>query len=274
MSNPFGHLQDDQQLTPHVARSQLLDSVRRGFVPLRNVFVQLPRSSPVRGALLGDMVTARQGRALDALLLLHALWPVIDGDPLPIATWANLLSPAHGQCSASSASKAFGVLSDFNLVDRRREGKRSVVTPLLEDGSGKVWSRPRDHFFVIPHAYWKGGLFDRLHLPGKAMLLIMLKETQGIPSFEMAVERASAWYAISERTAERGYRELSDSGLLLTHIQYGVSPRLPPGVRRRRFHRALREPFSSDSRTRLQLHATTGAKAAYGGAEESGRRLN
>jgi hypothetical protein len=73
----------------------------------------------------------------------------------------------------------------------------------------------------------------------------------------MAVERASTWYGISERTAERGYQQLRNQEtelgqpLLLEHRQVVVDPRSPTGLRAV-WHRALADPYSMRERARLQ----------------------
>lgn len=99
---------------------------------------------------------------------------------------------------------------------------------------------------------------DRLTFPGKAMFLIMLSETTQNPSFAMAAERAPSWYGISERTAERGYKELRNqetaegSPLLLEHPQYKRNARSPTGYLTV-VHRALSGPYSQAARAKLQL---------------------
>lgn len=267
-SDPFSSLQDEVPPTPHEARKTLLDSARRGYVPVRNVFVQQDPGNEERGSILAALVTKRQERALDALLTLYALQPILTADdPLPLGVWSNILS-TRTPCGVTTASKTFRFLEDAALLTRTRRGLSTVLTPLREDGTGRPWNRPGMRaddapsgpiqdgaYFTIPHEYWNDGYIDRLRLPGKAMLLIMLKETQGKPSFEMAVDRAKRYYGISERTAERGYRELNDEKLLLTHIQKTASARLPAGVMREIYHRALRDPFSTDHRRNLQTEA-------------------
>lgn len=255
----FQGLEDQKPLTPAEAQADLLDSAKRGFVPIRNDFVQRPEQGKPRASLLAKFVTGRQERALDAFLLLHALQPVL-GDPLSNGTWAHLLS-VRGVCSPSTASKTFKVLEEMNLARRHHEKHRVIITPLLEDGSGREWVKPRSRdddtsaYFVVPHAYWTSGYAEKLRLPGKAMLLIMLKETQVNPAFSMSVEKAPEWYGISERTAERGYRELGTLGLIQTHIQKVASSRLPAGVMRSVYHRALRGAFSTDTRKQLQARS-------------------
>lgn len=272
MSNdPFAGIEDQVEMPTSEARTQLLDSARRGFCPLRNTFVQWPNTAKSRPSILAKMVTNRQERALDAFLLLHALQPILEGDPLPMGTWANLLSGRH-TCSVPTASKTFRTLEDMKLLSRDPSGHLKKLTLKLEDGTDQPWVKAgsdatvREGYFAIPHEYWTDGYVDRLRLPGKAMLLIALKETQGAghTSFEMALERAQEWYGVSERTAERGFNELDKEKLLQTHIQKVANPKLPPGVTQRRYHRALREPFSTDYRQQLQSQATSRAKAAAG----------
>lgn len=273
--DPFADLVDEEPLTPAAALSGLLTSVRREYCPVRNSFVQRLPGSGDRSSSLASFVTNRQERALDAILTTYALQPVLsEDDPLPLGAWANILS-TRKPCGITTVSRVFRVLEDMKLVTRKRRGHMSIITPLREDGSGEPWSKPgllqpdssseSDGYFTIPHEYWTEGYIDRLRLPGKAMLLIMLKETQGKPPFEMAVDRAQKWYGISERTAERGYAELNAEKLLDIHIQREASPRLPKGVLRERYHRALRDPFSTVRRRELQLEARRQSTPRKGG---------
>ncbi|WP_181724205.1 hypothetical protein [Nocardia gipuzkoensis] len=273
-ADPFAGLVDEDALGPQEALAALLSSAKRDYVPVRNVFVQRPSGEKRRSSMLAMFVGQRQERALDAILTLYALQPVLsEDDPLPLGAWANILS-TRKSCGLTTASKTFRVLEDMGLVTRVRQGHRTVITPLLEDGSRQAWSRPGAQggdlvssggYFTIPHEYWTDGYIDRLRLPGKAMLLIMLKETQGSPPFEMAIDRAQKWYGISERTAERGYIQLSAEGLLDVHIQRSASPRLPKGVLRERYHRALRDPFSTNRRRELQAEARKHSRPVKGG---------
>ncbi|MGI5151362.1 hypothetical protein ACQEVC_34200 [Plantactinospora sp. CA-294935] len=277
MSNPFADVKDEDPLDGPDARSRLLEGAKRGYAPLRKVFVQRPDRGAARASVLAAMVTARQERALDAFLLLHGLEPVLDNDnPLALAVWARMLSAPGDRWSPQNVGRAFEALEKRNLVIRESKGRGILVRPKLEDGSGAAWTRPGADattvgkgYLTIPHTYWTTGLVDRLSMPGKAMFLIMLSETTKNPTFSMAVERAQSWYGISERTAERGYRELkeqkADDGgpLLLEHRQLVADARSPTGLRAV-WHRALAAPYSQAARAELQ-RAT--AKAARRGAE-------
>jgi hypothetical protein len=266
---PFAGLTDAVEPTAVETRAALLSSTRRGYVPCRKEFVQKRRGEhgEARGAVLAQFVTGRQQRALDALLLLHALEPVNRDDPLDIRTWARILSVST-RCTPNAASKAFAVLDEMGLVTREQMGRRAVVTPLRETADGAPWTRPgedRDEggpgFFVIPHQYWTEGLSEKLTLPGKAMLLVLLHDTQtpSTPTFSVPLDRMASWYGISERTAERGYRELEKAGVLAQHVQKVVDHRHPAG-RRTIHHRALLSPFSTMDRQVLQVKTRTAVR--------------
>lgn len=44
-------------------------------------------------------------------------------------------------------------------------------------------------YMVVPHAVFSDDVLDRLHLPGLAMLLVALKETNAKSVFSVSVER-------------------------------------------------------------------------------------
>jgi hypothetical protein len=166
-----------------------------------------------------------------------ALEPILDGTPLPLRTWAKMIGSEERPCSSQSASLAFDTMVDYNLITRTNKGRTVIVAPRLQDGSGADWDNPGSNpatigkgYLTISHAYWTTGLVDRLIFPGEALFLIMLSETTKDRSFAMAAERAPSWYGISERTAERCYKELREQEtaggvpLLLEHSQYRRAP--------------------------------------------------
>ncbi|KKB98913.1 hypothetical protein [Mycolicibacter arupensis] len=265
--DPFDEVEPDAPpMSPGETVASLLASAKRGYVPLRKVFVQKERHETERAAKLAELVHGRHHRPLDALLLLHALEPILGDDPISMRTWARMMS-TKTRCSPGAASKAFDALTELQLVHRTETGNALAVHPLHE-GTGGLWSRPGEDdeeggpgYFTLPHAYWTSGYADRLTLPGKAMLLIILAETQSPTkrTFAMPVSRAQAWYGISERTAERGYRELMNVGVLLTKIQKVPDARHPAG-RREVYHRALASPFSTFDRSLLQSQAKAAAQ--------------
>lgn len=269
MFDPFEGLNDAPELTPAEHRTALLRRARRGYVPLRKVLVQKERTAVERAAKLAELVRGRHHRPLDALLLVHALEPILRDDPLDTRVWGRLLS-ARDHCTPNAASKAFGTLVELNLIEREKDGRRTVVRPRHESGEDRPWFRPGCDdddeigvgYFTLPHAYWATGLSDTLTLPGKAMLLIILAETTQLKkaTFAMPVEKAPAWYGISERTAERGYRELFDSGLMDVRVTKVPDPRHPAG-RRDVHYRSLKAPFGTMDRRRIQGRAKSAVKA-------------
>lgn len=261
--DPFADLIDEPDPGPAAARDQLLDQARRGYVPLRKILVQRPSTETERAAAIATIVRGRHHRPLDALLLVHALQPILPGSPLDLRTWARLLS-TRTPCTAAAASRAFETLEELHLIRRSGTDRTPIVEPLHEDASRKPWTKAGlvkeqgPGYLTLPHAYWAGGYADQLTLPGKAMLLIILAETQDPkkPRFAMPVERAKDWYGLSERTAERGYGELSKAKLLLVHRTKVADVRHPAG-RRDVYWRALASPFGTDDRARLQAAAKT-----------------
>jgi hypothetical protein len=265
VKDPFVGIVSEEPPEAGALRTRLLADAQRGYGSLRKVFVQRPDTEPARGSVLAEMVRSRQERALDAFLLVHALEPVL-GSPLPLATWAKILTSTRRPCTVAAASRALDILVDRKLITRENKGRMVLVRPLLEDGSGTPWSRSGSDpatigkgYLTVPNDYWTAGLVDRLELPGKAMLLIMLSETTKNPTFSMAVERAPRWYGISERTAERGYQQLrkvrlGEDTLLLEHKQVVVDPRSPTGLRAV-WHRALVDPYSQYSRAKARALA-------------------
>lgn len=284
--DPFAGIEDQQASGPADVRRWYLGRARKGYADLHRDWVQLPKGTKgPRGSALAQLVTTKRETALEAFLLLHALQPVLqNGQPLPMEVWAALLTRTR-HVSHNAASKAFGSLEEMGLVKRRRESRRSLIEPLAEDGSGQPWAnigtrKENDEigqgYFTLPFAYWLDGYADRLRLPGKAMLLILLSETQVKPSTLIPVERAQEWYGVSERTAERGYRELDHLGLLLIKRQVRSNAEVPGG-QHHVYHRALAAPFSTVARTQLRSDAAavSAARAAAstvtnGSADTSG----
>lgn len=273
--DPFAGIVDDPELSPQEMLDAQLAAAKRGWFPLRKTFVQRPRGSAeqehrpsARASVLSDMVRGRHQLPLDFYLTLHALHPVLDGTPLKLATWARLMSVDRAWTS-TTVSRAVDTLVDLKLVRREGTGHSPALVLLREDGSGQPWTKPGSEaetgpgYFVIPDDYFTTGLHARLRLPGKAMFLITLAETQQPtkPAFKMAYERAMEWYGISERTAERGYGELSKEKLLLTKVQK-VTDRNHPAGRREDTWRALASPYSTHDRQLIQAIAATAARAS------------
>ncbi|MFS3130644.1 hypothetical protein ACLM5J_19740 [Nocardioides sp. Bht2] len=270
--DPFAGIQDEVAADDHDTLTSLLDDAKRGYLPLRKSFAQRHssqgqgRDSP-RGSTLAAFVTPGRERALELFLLIHALQPMLDGNPLHLGTWARALSAATGKTvTASGVSRTLGQLEAMNLLERLDTSRSPVLELKSEDGLERAWKKPGQEpeggagYFVIPHLYWTLGLSRTLNLPGKAMMLVLLSHTQNpqTPAMAMPLERTKDWYGISERTAERGYRELSQAGLLKTKIQKIPDPRHPAG-RVEKYWRALAAPFDTPSRQKMQAAAIKAA---------------
>jgi hypothetical protein len=166
-------------LTQHETVEDLLSQSARGIVPIRKSFVQQGRGKDTRPGPLASFVTAHDARALDAYLFVHAL---ASAEPwncdYPAGTWVRALGLGAGAEAASArgaVSKVMKRLEDRNLVTRSRSGRRSSVTLLREDGSGKPYEHPHragsDRWLQLPYAYWLEGHYLAFSLPAKAMLL-------------------------------------------------------------------------------------------------------
>ncbi|TDD64789.1 hypothetical protein E1262_27260 [Jiangella aurantiaca] len=206
-------------------RAQLLERTNRSSVPIRRTFVQAPRGAAARHGMLSQFVRNGDRRALDAYLMILAL--TSSGGPLddnwttthPIRAWARLFGTtlsAQENSASNAVSKILSRLEDRQLIGRERKGReRKIQIRLLrEDGSGEPYTRPKsadDRFLKLSHAYWLDGWIDKLSLPGLAMLLVALHER---PRFQLPTEHVPAWYGWSADTAERGFDELRNHGLL------------------------------------------------------------
>ncbi|MGB8019921.1 MAG: hypothetical protein WCF04_01695 [Candidatus Nanopelagicales bacterium] len=256
--DPFAQIADEEPADGSAARTVLLGSAKRGFCPLRKEFVQRARAHKSRPSVLGAMVNAREELALRALLLIHALEPILPDNDLPLGTWARMLAADRRPCSPSQASAAFNRLVARGLIDRTDVGRRVLIAPRMETGSGEPFVRSTAKgasvgpgYLTIPHEFWTTGLADRLRLPGTAMFLVALHETTQDPAYQVSLKQMQEWYGISERTAERGYLELSKGNLLLTHTQSKKSVKSPTGLQTVTW-RALDGPYSTAARAALQ----------------------
>ncbi len=269
--DPFEGFADETPADAAFTRADLLGQAKRGFVRIRKDFVQ--RESEPRASVLADLVSGSNERALDLLLTVHALQPILEDTPLDIKVWARMLGDG---VSVRRTTNGFKTLEEMDLLEVG--GKRGTPEVALkrENGDGKPWKKDREDdpaergrgFFALPFDYWTSGLIDTLKLPGKAMLLVMLKETQdpnGRLTFVMAHERAQAFYGFSERTAERGYLELRQHNLITERAKLVKSGRHPLG-HREEWHRALLYPYSTDHRETLR---NTAAKATQESAKKT-----
>lgn len=239
----------------------------RGYSIYRHVLVQRPVGGP-RPGLLGTMVTGRQHRALLLYLLIVGWWPWLQKyeTPLSADVWLRALEATGKHAgtgltwSASSLSRTFADLEALKLIEMRVRTKRYVlVVPRREDGAAK-YTAPTgaagDPYFTLPHAFWTSQLFARLSLPGLAVLLIILKETNNRDDVWLSRENMTDWYGISDRSVTRGLAELRDKKILGERPVKVTAPMSPGGVTTRT-HYWLVGDYSRASRDA----ARTAAKA-------------
>lgn len=268
--DPFADVADDPAATGAELREAALKRANRlnGFVPIRKTFVQKPKASAERPSVLADMVRGKKTLALRAFLLIHALEPILSDRTWTLSVWAQLIGGTKTPHSPERVSAAFKDLEGLHLITRTQTGAGVHVYPLLEDGSGEPFVRASAKgadvgpgYLTIPAAFWRSGLSDRLGMPGLAMFLVALHETTQRANYQVTHEQTPTWFGISERTAERGYGELSKEKLLLTKMSKGNDIG-STNVRVTRTHRALAAPYSQAARAKLQATAKAAAQQA------------
>jgi hypothetical protein len=112
---------------------------------------------------------------------------------------------------------------------------------LREDGSGEPYEYPdpareEDRYLRLPFAFWVEGWYQRLSLPGLAMLLVLLAEKDDVV---LPIDRVPEWYGISRATAQRGLDELRQKGLVEMRVEQRVEPLAPDGFTSERHHRLV-----------------------------------
>lgn len=236
----------------------MLARSRRDAVPIRRLLVQRTEDGKAVPGLLGVLVARRDVRGLLLYLLVLAIashhpWDVT----LDSRVWARALRLSPRQDSAAAISKVWHRLDNMGLIQRERRGRLTKVTLRREDGQA-AYSRPTgegkdERFFKLPHAFWLDDdhWYERLSLPGQAMLLIGLSLG---PTFTLPFDRVPGWYGLSPNTAQRGFRELTDAGLLKHWVTYKEAPLAPLGYTQERHYRLL-GPFA----VRESNSARTGA---------------
>ena len=270
MSTPFdplAALADEAPIGPHETRVRLLESARRQLVPIRRSFVELPATAG-RPSTLAVLVKGRKARALDAELLLLGLEPILDKTPLHSSVWGRGLSPESGPLvSGQSMSKTWAELAEYKLINRDGRIKRLAnVLPLREDGSGVAYTRPgktakgTTGYFALPTTYWTEGWDQKLTLPAKAMLLVLLSSTTKRPTLNADYPEIARRFGISERTAGRGAAELKEHQLMGVHGQLVAAPRSPNGITTRH-HRFATGPFAPERIAEARRADVTAARA-------------
>lgn len=153
-----------------------------------------------------------------------------------LKVWARAFGAtetAEPSSASSATTKILTRLIERKLITRVRSGRERKIriTLLREDGSGLAYGRPNgntapDRFLQLPHEFWTAGWCDKLKLPGLAMLLVALAEK---PGFKLPTENMPQWYGWSAHTAERGFAELLEHGILAKHRYRRTTPLSPEG---------------------------------------------
>jgi hypothetical protein len=211
---------------------------RTGGVPIRRTFVQGgPQQAPEPGPL-ASFVTAHDERALDLYLLVLAL---ASHEPwraeLAGRVWGRALGLGEHKAALATVSKTFRRLEDRGLIARSRTGRRLSIALLREDGSGETYAAPNkpERWFRLPLTYWDPELrwYEKLSLPGKAMLLIAVSLRS---PFYLPYEKSKDWYGISADSAAKGLTELNRHGLLTARYERKVAPLAPEGFTTTRYY--------------------------------------
>lgn len=221
------------QLPPAPTRADAVDaalerSKRHRGVPLRNTFVQIDRGP----GPLAELVRRGQHGALDLYLslLLIGTSPKTNHEVTQSArAWMRLIGSTENVASSSSKlSRLWSTLEGHKLIEKERHGRHLTVRPLREDGTGREYSRPSSNFLRVPLEYWSERWYEKLTLPGKAMLLLSLTQRS---RFRLTLARVPDWYGFSEDTAQRGMAELEKLGLISSTEHWEIAPLSPTGYR-------------------------------------------
>ncbi len=262
-----------------VKRDQLLTlmllSTKRGGVPIRSSFVQrsedMKRPDGSRGASLSKLVTDE--RALDGFLLIHAL--ASSSDPYdvraPAATWAQMVGLLETNELLSGQqrwSRVVAKLKSLQLITTKPDGRGTRYTLLDESGDGSPYVRPQDiqthgGWVSLPHIYWLEGYDRRLRMPGKIMLLIALDQRN---KFTLPADRVPKWYGVSRSTAQRGFTELENEGILTSTSSTIFDRSAPNHYRTEKIYEA-QGLWTKAERRRAMTRVRGAAKSASTGSQ-------
>lgn len=248
----------------------------RGYVKIRDILVQLPDDEPERSSTVGWAVQNRRQRELVLYLLILTCWPWLHKREKPIAAqvWVRALTSTHKNAltwSPSSLSRAWRALEKQGLIERERVGQGVRITLCREDGvsgeeQGSLFYSPptgqrdrRNTYFILPDLFWHDELFAKLTLPGLAMFLVIAKETSQNDEAWLSLKDMPEWYGISQKSAQKGIRNLDDLGLV-SQRRTSVSAPLSPVGYTTRVHYRLVNDFNRPARADLQLKTTVSRK--------------
>lgn len=247
---------DDEPYTPETIRKYLFTRAKRGFVNIDFEFVQKFDGEDRGNTVLSKLLKRRSQTELDLLLSIHALQHMLDGNPLSWKAWALVVG-----VDMRTVKRAARTLSRPEValleVDSMHAKKPVFTLKAGLDHKGKK------RYFALPYAYWTEGHIDKLKMPGKVTLLILLRETQDpkTPILDKSYVQIGKWYGISERTAERGFGELR--GLNLIHeTSHKANDVFSVNTYRHIWHRQLLEAYSTRNRETLLNDAKKAAKSS------------
>ncbi|MFJ6355036.1 hypothetical protein ACIQKB_36965 [Streptomyces sp. NPDC092046] len=186
-------------------------------VPIRRSFLQQSGPGMTAPAPMRVLVARKQERVLDVYLLFAAVTASKDYSATEWSTsWARSLGIFDEKTGGAAVSRAWRALKELRIVATARgDGRRTKVTKLVEDGTGRLYEPPgatADPYFQLPFAYWEEGLNTKLSLPGKAMLLIALSLRKY--EFPLVHARIHDWYGINKQTVAKGIHELLAHGVI------------------------------------------------------------
>ncbi|MDT9594959.1 hypothetical protein RDV89_17860 [Nocardioides zeae] len=227
---------------PHVPLGAAPWVDRLASTPVRRSFVVLDGHlepdghaghAPGSPGVLGTIVRGRRRRALDAYLLLLALWPWLEQQEQPLtgADWAVALSCGDGtERTPGAVSSAWHDLELLGLVERRRIAHGVVVSPRREDAGG-AYARPAPgtdeaaSCLWLPTSFWTDGWHRRLGLPALAMLLAVGAATAERPDAALTNHGTARQLGFSPRSVQTGLAELERHGLVVESRGRTSSPR-------------------------------------------------
>ncbi len=250
-------LNEDRATTFDTIDSIAQVSRRHGSFPLRRDFIQQKEGRKAIAAPLANFVSAGDKTALLLYLLAltkasHEPWNV----SLHSAVWARALGlPDPTETTARGrVSKAWTRLVERKLVARSRRNRQAEITLLMEDGSGKPYSPPKNHYIKIPLELWTDGpdpesrWYLDLSLPELSFLIIALSN---LDQFALPVERGPDYYHISADTLLRGSQGLRRKQLLSTRRHSIKAPLAPEGFAFEHLY-TLKAPFGPRGRTSIK----------------------
>lgn len=221
----------------------LRESKRPGRVPIRKSFVQAGVGTSARPGRFAEFMRRGRASALDQYLLVLAWASGGEHDVRRDSRiWARAVVGRDDAAARRTISRNWRFLKELNLVSTSRVGRLTKVLLLQEDGNLKPYKYPSTtgaQYFQLPFAYWADGWYERLRLPGKAMLLISLSL---LDFFRLPADRGPSWYGLSASTIERGLRELRHNDLLEARFASKPAPLTPAGYTIENYYR-LRAPF-------------------------------